>query len=87
MFNKFFEHPSSVCLTYFQHWKFAMEMSGRLFIGSIQSTTHAFFPFLFITSISNLTSTLKKRLSETGCIKEDIYGDLEMQIIGNGSQI
>lgn len=67
MFQKFTEHPTNVCLTYFQHWKFAMEMSGKLFIGSGQALVHAFFPFLFITSTSDLSEKLNQRLSDVGC--------------------
>lgn len=67
IFSLFLDHPTKVCLTYFQHWKFATEMSGRLLIGSGQALAHAFFPFLFITSTSDLNKTIEKRLTETGC--------------------
>lgn len=65
--SMFYEHPQNVCLTYFQHWKFATEMSKILLIGSGQAFIHAFFPFLFITSTSDLNNEISKRLSEIGC--------------------
>jgi len=73
MYNKLFtDHPKSVCLSYGKHFKFAMEMSGRLLIGSCQAFIHALIPGLFITSTSDLQETLKKRLDETGCRDDEV---------------
>ena len=67
MISLFNKHPKDVCLTYFQHWKFSMELSGKLFIGSTKALIHAFIPFIFISSTSDLNRDIEKRLGETGC--------------------
>ena len=77
MFERFTEHPTNVCLSYIQHMKFAMEMSGRLLVGSGQAFIHAWFPFLFISSTSELNTVLTKRLSEVGCRSEGSETDSE----------
>ena len=62
-----FTHPSNVCMSYLQHWYFAMEMSTRMLYGSITSFVHAFLPDLFITSTTDTVNTIQKRLKEVGC--------------------
>lgn len=58
----FTRHPKSVNMTYWQHNKFSMYLAYSFFTGSIKAMIHAFFPFLFITSSSDLHILLNKLL-------------------------
>ena len=62
LLHLFTEHPHSVNMTYWQHNKFSMYLAYCLFTGSIKAIIHAFFPFLFITSSSDLNILLHKLL-------------------------
>ena len=62
-----FRHPSKVCMTYFEHLKFSLEMSSHLAIGSYKAIIHAFYPDAYITSTSDTVKLIKKRLDESGC--------------------
>ena len=48
-----FTHPKSVCLTYYQHFCFSMNVTKKLLIGSIKSFIHAIYPDIFITTTSD----------------------------------
>ena len=51
--NIFTEHPSQVSETYLQHMKKALIFSFKLLAMSCQALLHAFFPFLFVTTVSD----------------------------------
>ena len=63
----FFSHPNQVCMSYFQHMKFATLMSKDLFIGSVQSFIHAIFPNMYITSTTDLNKKITEKLNNSGC--------------------
>ena len=65
----YFTHPNQVCMSYITHFKFAMSLSQKLLIGSIESFIHAFFPNLYQTSTSDLIVEIKKDLENNGCEK------------------
>ena len=50
--NIFTEHPKQVSETYLQHMKKALTFSFKLLFMSCQALLHAFFPFLFVTTVS-----------------------------------
>ena len=50
--NLFTQHPKEVNETYFQHLKKALTFSLKLLLMSCQALLHAFFPFLFVTTVS-----------------------------------
>jgi hypothetical protein len=66
--KKFIQHPNEVDMTYFQHFKFALNLAFRLFITSCCSIVHAIFPFLFTTfsssSIRDLNNLFNQRYHE-----------------------
>ena len=64
-----FIHPNSVCMSYFQHFKFSAGLSKDMFIGSYQAMIHAIFPNYYITSSTDLTKNLMKKLQNSGCSK------------------
>jgi hypothetical protein len=69
LLKKFIQHPKEVNMTYFQHFKFALNLAFSLFITSCCSTIHAFFPFLFTTfsssKIRDLNNLLNQRYHES----------------------
>ena len=65
-----FSHPKKVCMSYFQHFKFSMEMSSRLLIGSFQAFVHAVYPDIYITSTSDTIKKIDERIKESGCRKD-----------------
>ena len=71
----FTSHPKNVCMTYFSHLKFSFYISLLLLKGSYRALIHAFFPFLYIKSSTELVILLEKKLDETGC-KNKIKNDL-----------
>ena len=62
-----FKHPKDVCMNYFEHMKFAMNISLRLFVGSVQSFVHAIIPDMFVDSTSELINTIDYMLKNSGC--------------------
>lgn len=66
-----FTHPKSVCLTYYQHFCFSMNVTKKLFIGSIKSFIHAIYPDIFITTTSDLLIELKNEMNNIGCRKDE----------------
>jgi hypothetical protein len=71
MFIKnFFQHPTKVCLTYFEHLRFSLYVTKTLFVGSIKSLIHSFYPDIFITSTTDLLLELNKEMEKIGCRKQ-----------------
>jgi len=66
----FFTHPKSVCMTYFQHFRFSMKLSMLFIHSSIKGIIHAIFPWLFITYAKDTTETISFLLNTNGCNKE-----------------
>ena len=62
--NVFTEHPSSVGMTYTQHFKFALGLSGVLTQAALCSFIHAIFPFLFETSTSDIIKIMSKEFED-----------------------
>ena len=62
-----FEHPYNVCMSYLEHMVFSLEMSAYFALGSIRAIVHAFVPDLCITSTTDITTHIQKRLAESGC--------------------
>lgn len=63
--KKFIQHPAEVDMTYFQHLKFALNLSLRFFVMSWCSLIHALFPFLFTmfssTKVRELNNVFNQR--------------------------
>jgi len=52
----FQKHPSEVGETYWVHAKEALRIAAYMFAGGAAATVHAFFPFLFTTTASQLAA-------------------------------
>lgn len=62
MLAKFTAHPASVNENYFQHMKSALTFSLTFFTGGIIALIHAFFPFLFEKTGSELITRLHQKM-------------------------
>ena len=62
MINKFTQHPASVGETYFQHMGVALRFFARFCYGAFAALVHAFFPFLFEKTGSNLIREMHQRM-------------------------
>jgi Family of unknown function (DUF6356) len=58
----FTEHPASVKETYLQHMASAWSFSGTLCVSSIAAFVHGLFPFLFVTTASQMVTRLYDRM-------------------------
>lgn len=67
--NIFTRHPNEVRMTYLQHTRFALVLSGKTLACAFASLVHAFFPFLFVTH----TSTSIREL-------QDIFDHRELEL-------
>ena len=65
----YFQHPQSVCMTYFQHCAFSLKLARCFAIGSCKAVIHAFFPSLYITSSTDLLITMKEDMNQIVCHK------------------
>ena len=62
-----FSHPSKVCMSYIQHFCFALKLSGFFLYGSLVSIIHAFIPDIFVDSPSQINNQIKKLIDSSGC--------------------
>ena len=62
-----FKHPKNVCMTYFEHCKFSLEMALVFSYASFTAIVHAFLPDYYVDSTSKCVDYVKKRLGEVGC--------------------
>lgn len=60
--GSFTSHLKSVDETYFQHMGHALSFTCALFLGAFVCLVHAFFPFLFEKSGSNIIHRLHDRM-------------------------
>jgi len=65
MIKRFTQHPATVNETYFQHMGKALLFCGLFIYGAIVALVHAFFPFLFEKSGSQLIRQLHHRMVTT----------------------
>ncbi len=54
----FTAHPKTVGETYFEHLRFALGFSGRMFYAAGAALVHAFLPFLFVSTASTIVSDM-----------------------------
>jgi hypothetical protein len=62
MFDKFTSHPASVGESYWQHMGVALSFSARMAFGAFAALVHAFLPFLFEKTGSQLITRLHQRV-------------------------
>ena len=62
IFYSYFNHPNSVCMTYFQHCKLSFGFGVQFLLGSFKAFVHAFIPSMCITSTTDLIEDVKSQL-------------------------
>ena len=63
----YFSHPNNVCMSYLKHWTLSMYYAQRMFFGSIKALIHAFIPFLYKTSTTNIAKDITTTIQTNGC--------------------
>lgn len=66
-YDFFLEHPTNVCMSYFNHLKFSSNISAKLFFGSVKALIHAILPEYFKSSTSELIDEIGVDLLDSGC--------------------
>lgn len=67
--NWFTKHPAEVKMSYLQHMGYAFTVAGRLGMITFCCFIHAFFPFLFTNTTSNMINKLQNEFNNR--IKHD----------------
>lgn len=62
-----FAHPARVCMTYLEHWMFAMRLAAHFFKAAVASVVHAFIPDLCVHSSSETIVAVSSLLNKAGC--------------------
>jgi hypothetical protein len=69
IYSMFFRHPSNVCMSYFQHMKFALRLSYHFFLGTITTFIHAFIPDIFVKTPTDISKHIHHLIENSGCRK------------------
>ena len=64
---KLFNHPTEVCMSYLQHFRFSMEMAYILGIASMKAIVHAVYPDAYLQSTTETVNYIQERLKSSGC--------------------
>lgn len=59
-------HPNSVGETYLEHMRFALRFAALLTAAGVCALLHAFLPFCFEKTASNIVRRLYKRVNNRG---------------------
>ena len=63
----YFNHPNTVCMSYFTHLRFSLTMAYHMFNGSIQAIVHAFLPSYYLHSTTDTVNKIQSALAASGC--------------------
>lgn len=66
----YFIHPTTVCMSYWQHFQFSFGLGMKFAVGSFQAFVHAIYPDAFITSSGDLIKNISNEMKEIGCKEE-----------------
>ena len=64
---KFIDHPTQVCMDYTTHCKFSLNMTRLHAYGTYTSFVHAFFPWLYPKSVSELNNHIADLIEKSRC--------------------
>lgn len=62
----FTQHPNTIDETYLQHLRFAWTFSTYMLLASIVSVVHGLFPFMFLTTGSDILHKLIQKCEHRG---------------------
>lgn len=66
-----FQHPKNVCMTYLEHFRFALKISYLFLSGATVTLIHAFVPDVFTNTPSDINAKIKYEIENSGCRKEE----------------
>ena len=69
MLDRFTTHPASVGETYVEHLAMALSFAARMFVAAAVCTVHAFLPFMFEKTGSDMIADLYHRTG-SGRVKD-----------------
>jgi len=74
----FLEHPASVNESYWRHFRHASGFGLRMLAGGVACAVHAWFPFLFVRTASQVVARLYVRMvvARTSPSRVSSMGDL-----------
>ena len=72
------KHLNENNLTYYEHLKRSLSFYNELQVGAIKASVHAFIPFLFETSTTDLVNKLKEELEQE--LEQELEEDPESEI-------
>lgn len=65
--NRLFKHPNNVCMSYIEHMKFSLVLSGKFAKASAGAFIHAIIPDLLITHSSDTIKKISEDMEKVGC--------------------
>ena len=65
MTNIFTKHPNELGETYWEHLRYACYFAGSMLLAAICGFIHAFFPFVFQETASNILIRIVKKMKNT----------------------
>ena len=81
--NIFTKHPEEVSMSYIQHTRFALMLSGKTLACACASLIHAFFPFLFVNHTSTTIYELHDLFEERAKLANGDFGLKRQPLINN----
>tara|TARA_Y100000389_G_scaffold197828_2_gene233188 strand:+ start:2746 stop:3087 length:342 start_codon:yes stop_codon:yes gene_type:complete len=72
------KHLNENNLTYYEHLKRSLSFYNELQTGAIKASVHAFIPFLFENSTTDLVNKLKEELEQE--LEEDPESEIEQEL-------
>lgn len=80
MRNIFTDHPHSIGETYFEHMRFALKFGGKMTLGGLACIVHAFLPFAFKKTGSNILLNMVQYFVERMPFVEDRVANISTTI-------
>lgn len=65
--EEFRKHPTSVCMTYVEHLRLSLSLSTMFFMGGWKAIIHAFFPFWYVKSSTQISNQIRQHIQNSGC--------------------
>ena len=67
IFEKIFNHPKEVCMTYTEHAYFSLKLSFIFLKASFKGISHAFYPEIYKSYAQDTTENINYLLRTNGC--------------------
>lgn len=68
----FLDHPRSVCMSYYEHVSFSLNLAKLFAEGTIKALIHAFIPSYYLESSSVISKEICEKIENSGCNKKSL---------------